>query len=209
MDHNSITSTDDSQRELSWEELIGAARNGCDESLALIVGQLRDYLLLVARGGIGDQLRSKFSGSDVVQMSLIDASRSINKFHGSSEAEIRAWMKEIVLNNLFDESKRYTQTERRSIGRERSMDQAAIVLQDAIGETPSVMLRRKESDTQLRRLIGRLPQQQRRVVEGRHRYGFSYSEIASQLGISESAARSAYSVGTGKLREWLLVEGSE
>lgn len=142
-------------------------------------------------------------------MSLIDASRSINKFHGSSEAEIRAWMKEIVLNNLFDESKRYTQTERRSIGRERSMDQAALVLQDAIGETPSVMLRRKESDTQLRRLIGRLPQQQRRVVEGRHRYGFSYSEIASQLGISESAARSAYSVGTGKLREWLLVEGSE
>ena len=209
MDQDSAMATNDRQRELPWEDLINAARNGCDESLAMIVQQLRDYLLLVARGGIGDQVRSKFSGSDVVQMSLIDASKSINKFYGSSEAEIRAWMKEIVLNNLFDESKRYTQTERRSIGRERSMDQATFVLRDAIGETPSVMLRRKESDSQLRRLIGRLPQQQRRVVEGRHRYGFSYSEIASQLGISESAARSAYAVGTGKLRDWLLVEGSE
>ena len=89
------------------------------------------------------------------------------------------------------------------------MEQAAFVLPDAIGETPSVMMHRKESDSRLRRLINRLPQQQRRAVEGRHRYGFSYSEIAGQLGISESAARSAYSVGTGKLRDWLLVEGSE
>lgn len=209
MDHNSAMSTNDRQPELSWEDLINAARNGCDESLAMIVQQLRDYLLLVARGGIGDQVRSKFSGSDVVQMSLMDARSSIQKFNGSTEAEIRAWMKEIVLHNLFDESKRYTQTKRRSISRERPMEQAAFVLPDAIGETPSVMMHRKESDSRLRRLINRLPQQQRRAVEGRHRYGFSYSEIAGQLGISESAARSAYSVGTGKLRDWLLVEGSE
>lgn len=71
------------------------------------------------------------------------------------------------------------------------------------------MLRHKESDSQLRRLIDRLPEQQRRAVEGRHRYGFSYSELASQLGVSESAVRSAYSLGTGKLRDWLLVEGAE
>ena len=74
MDQDSAMSTNDRQRELPWEDLINAARNGCDESLAMIVQQLRDYLLLVARGGIGDQVRSKFSGSDVVQMSLIDAS---------------------------------------------------------------------------------------------------------------------------------------
>ncbi len=209
MEPNSEWSTNDPQRALSWKDLISAARDGCDESLATIVRRLRDYLVLVARGGIGDQVRSKFSGSDVVQMSLIDASRSINKFNGTTEAEIRAWMKEIVLHNLFDESKRYTQTQRRSISRERSMDQAALVLPDAIGETPSVMLRRKESDSQLRRLVDRLPPQQRRAVEGRHRYGFSYSEIASQLGITESAARSAYSVGRGKLRDWLVVEGAD
>jgi len=209
MDQNSEESPDDPMEGVSWGQLISAARNGCDESLAKIVQQLRGYLLLVARGGIGDQLRSKFSGSDVVQMSLIEASNSIDKFSGSSEAEIRAWLREIVMHNLFDESKRYTQTQRRSISRERSMDQASFVLPDEIGETASVMMRRNESDSLLRRLIDRLPQQQRRAVEGRHRYGFSYSEIASQLGISESAARSAYSVGKGKLRDWLLVEGSE
>jgi len=209
MEQNSEESPDDPMEGVSWGQLISAARNGCDESLAKIVQQLRGYLLLVARGGIGDQLRSKFSGSDVVQMSLIEASNSIDKFSGSSEAEIRAWLREIVMHNLFDESKRYTQTQRRSISRERSMDQASFVLPDEIGETASVMMRRNESDSLLRRLIDRLPQQQRRAVEGRHRYGFSYSEIASQLGISESAARSAYSVGKGKLRDWLLVEGSE
>jgi len=209
MGHDSLAPKNDRQREPSWEEMISAARDGCDESLAKIVQQLRDYLLLVARGRIDDQVRSKFGGSDVVQMSLIDATKSINQFNGSSEAEIRAWLREIVLHNLSDESKRYTGTKRRSIGRERSMDEGAFVLRDEFCETPGAMLRRKESDSQLRRLVDRLPLQQRRAVEGRHRYGFSYSEIADQLGISESAARSAYSDGTGKLRDWLLVEGSE
>ena len=210
MDQDCSNSATDHQQENSWEAKIIAARNGCDESLAWIIQQLRDYLLLVARSQIGHQVRSKFSGSDVVQMSLIDASNSISQFNGSSEAEIRAWMKEIILHNLTDESRRYTRTKRRAIGREQSMDQVTLVLPDEVGETPSVMLRRKESDSQLRRLIERLPLQQRRAVEGRHRYGFSYTEIAEQLGVSENAARSAYSVGKRKLREWLLLlEGSE
>jgi RNA polymerase sigma-70 factor (subfamily 1) len=209
MIQNSVVSTDGSQPEFIWEDKITAARNGCDESLAMIVQRLGDYLLLVARGRIGDQVKSKFSGSDVVQMSLIDARKSINNFGGSTEEEIRAWMKEIVLNNLFDQSKRYTQTKCRAIKRERSIEQSELTLPDAICETPSVMLRRKESDSQLRRLVDRLPNQQRRVVQARHRYGYSNAEIASQLGITESAVRSAYSAGIEALRGWLSAEESE
>lgn len=210
MDHHCSSSAAERQQGISWEANIVAARNGCDESLAWIVQQLRGYLLLVARTQIGHQVRSKFSGSDVVQMSLIDASKSINQFKGSTEAEVRAWMKEIVLHNLTDESKRYTGTKRRAICREQSLDQVTFTLPDEVGDTPSVMLRSKESDSQLRRLIERLPLQQRRAVEGRHRYGFSYTEIAGQLGVSEKAVRSAYSIGKSKLREWLLLlEGSE
>ncbi len=210
MDQRHSSSAIGHQQANSWNAKIVAARNGCDESLAWIVQHLRDYLVLVARGQIGEQVRSKFSGSDVVQMSLIEASKSISQFKGSTEAEIRAWMKGIVLHNLTDESKRYTRTKSRAINRERSMDQVAFALPDEIGETPSVMLRRKESDTQLRRLIERLPPQQRRAVEGRHRFGFTYAEIARQLGISENAVRSAYSLGKMKLREWIMLgEGSE
>jgi len=187
---------------LDWSELIDAARGGCDVALGQIVARLRGYLLAVADQGLGDGLRAKFGASDVVQQSLLEAHESIGQFHGSSEGELRLWLRRIVLHNLVDSARRYTATQARNIGQETSLEtlprfERALVNGDP---TASWQLQRKEVDLQLLDAIGRLPARQRRVVELRHRWGRSYAEIARELDTTEASVRKLWSRAVGQLK---------
>ena len=186
-----------------WPALIIAAREGCNVALGQIAAHVRDYLLLIANSGLGTRLQSKFDASDVVQYSMLDAQRGIANFQGSSEAEIRQWLKKIVIHNLTDEARKYTHTGSRNVHREVSIHSPSVALQPSYDETPSWHFRRQELDLKLMHAVQRLPWRQRFVVEARHRFGYSYSQIASQLRISEGATRKLWSRAAKQLRIWL------
>lgn len=131
----------------------------------------------------------------------MEARESIEEFNGTSEGEMRQWLKRIVVNNLLDQTKQYTGTRKRSLAREKSMG----LLDFQSGQdTPSVMIRREESDAELKQLVSELPEKQRYVVEARHRFGMSNSDIAVQLGTSESNVRQLWSRAAKHLRNGLL-----
>ena len=52
------------------------------EPLGEVLGRFREYLLLLARLHLGDQLRGKLDASDVVQQTLLEACRKKAQFHG-------------------------------------------------------------------------------------------------------------------------------
>src|SRR5262245_58849001 len=54
--------------------------------------QYRDYLLLLARARLDHRLRGKLDPSDVVQLSLLEAHRSLGQFRGRTFAEQAAWL---------------------------------------------------------------------------------------------------------------------
>ena len=184
----------------NWNELIQRAKGGCDLALLEIIKQFEAYLLMVARTGMRNSLQGKFGASDILQISLIEAHKSIDKFNGSCANEMRSWLKRIVLNNLFDQSKQYTGTHKRSLDRENPL--GSLDFPSKL-DTPSVMIRREETDAELMRLVNALPEKQRFVVEARHRSGLSYSEIASQLGTSEANARQLWVRALKQLRDRL------
>lgn len=192
-----------------WAALIESARNGCDEALAHIINQFREYLLLVADREIGMQVQAKFDASDVVQISLVEAMSAIDQFKGSSEDEIRGWLTSIVMHNLQDESRRYTKTIARSVDRENAASGILDTVEDGLGETPSAVISNSEQDQRLRLLIEQLPTQQQNVLECRHKFGMSYTRIAAKLQISEEVARKSWSRATAQLRQWLKEEDSE
>ena len=105
-----------------WPALVQAARGGCDDALSEIISRLQGYLLLIANGQMRENLQAKFGASDIVQNSLLDARAGIDGFKGSTEAEMRSWLKQIVMHNLADEGRRYTSTQSRDVHRERSLD---------------------------------------------------------------------------------------
>lgn len=186
-----------------WEFLIEEARRGCGDALSRIVNEFREYLLLVADREIGIQLQAKFDASDVVQTSLVEAVKSIDKFRGSSEKEIRAWLTKIVLNNLQDEARRYTKTHARAVDRENASSSIFEALRDNKFDSPSALLSVQEQYSRLKLLIEKLPEQQQIILTYRHKHELSYLQIAERLDISEATARKIWSRATTKLREWL------
>ena len=186
-----------SQRE--WPSLVHAARGGCDDALTEIIARLEGYLLLIANGQMRENLQAKFGASDIVQNSLLDAHKGIDEFKGSTEAEMRAWLKQIVMHNLADEGRRYTNAQSRNVNRECSLEVVTTPLKThGSGIRKAIQ---SESDKQkLAKAVNRLSARQQRVVEGRHRFGYSYQEIAEQLGITEVAARKIWSRALAQLR---------
>ena len=195
-----IDSNEDTQ---DWQKLIDAARSGCDEALGQIVSRLRSYLLLIAERGLGKSVQAKFGASDVIQHSMLDARKSIANFQGNSEAELRHWLKKIVIHNLTDQARRYTDTQSRDVNREVEIINPHLTLDTSIGDTPSCHIRRKEEDEALLRAVARLPPKQRQVLEARHRDGQTYEQIAQTLEISEVAVRRQWSRAVAQLRQWL------
>jgi len=184
----------------NWSDLIQDAKAGNDLALMQIINQFESYLLMIAKSRIGSTLQAKFGASDIVQISLMEARESIEEFNGTSEAEIRKWLKRIVVNNLLDETKQYTATHKRSLDRENPLG----LLDFQSGQdTPSVMIRREESDAELKKLVSELPENQRFVVEARHRFGMSYSDIAAQLSTTECNARQLWARAAKNLRDGL------
>ena len=194
----------------AWGELIVAARAGDDEALGAIMAELHSYLLAVADDNLGDALRAKFGPSDIVQQSFVEAQQAMPTFQGSSEEEMRAWLKKIVMHNLLDSARRYTNTEAREVVREVRFDRRAddakawdgVLCSNSM--TPSVLIRRAEADEQLMEAVASLPARQRHVVEQRHRLERSYQQIGAELGIAEGAARSLWTRAMKNLREKLV-----
>lgn len=193
-----------SQKE--WPQLVEAARCGCEDSLGEIIIRLRGYLLLIANGQIRGSLRAKFGASDIVQNSLLDACAAIDEFNGTTEAEMRAWLKQIVLHNFIDEQRRYTHTQSRSLDRERPLETLMVPLSASIHQAGSKVMQKSEELQQLSRALQRLSPRQQRVVEGRRRFGYSYRQIANQLGITEASVRKIWSRAIKQLSEYLVEE---
>lgn len=191
---------------MDWPELVESARCGCEDALGEIINRLRGYLLLIANGQINGSLQAKFGASDIVQNSLLDAHAGIDEFNGTTEAEMRAWLKQIVLHNFIDEQRRYTDTQSRSLQRERPMETLVTPLTTGLSDGGSKSMRQSEDLQQLNRALQRLPPRQQRVVEGRRRFGYSYQQIADQLNITEAAARKLWSRAIKQLKEYLAEE---
>lgn len=188
-----------------WTTLLDAARQGDSSALGEICEQVREYLLLTVQQELGGDLRSKLGASDIVQQSFLEAQQGINQFAGSSEGELRAWLKQIVVHNLVDSARQFRTTRQRDVTREMPLqwiDECRDFTSDQ--KTASSLIRHRETDEELLRAIAQLPQRQRRIIEMRHRDAMSYTIIAEKLAISEPAARKLWSRTVEDLRRILV-----
>lgn len=187
-----------------WSSLLTSARAGDEDALNEVWRQLRDYLHLTA-ADVGDGLQGKLDASDIVQQSLLEAHIDFSNFRGQSEREIRAWLIQIVRNNLVDAGRRFHGTQRRAVSREIPLDHdEAIDCVAGSEKTASSLVRRKEDDDQLLRAIAGLPERGQQVLRLRHQRRLSHAEIAHELGMTVQAARKLWSRTIEELRQRLM-----
>ncbi len=189
---------------------LAAARAGSAEALGNLLQSCRNYLLLVAGQELDADLQAKGSASDLVQETFLEAQRDFARFHGTSEAELLAWLRQILVNNVANFTRRY-RTGKREVHREVVLDandsaqdsgRAAPDPADPL-PTPSSEAVEREQAAALQRALDRLPDDYRQVLVLRYLEGRSFEEIAPLLNRSADAVRKLFARAMQRLRqEW-------
>jgi RNA polymerase sigma-70 factor, ECF subfamily len=109
----------------------------------------RAYLMLLARARILPVHGRKIDASDIVQQTLMDAFSKREQFRGTTEAELTAWLREILKHNLLDVL-RHEQREKRDVRREQqigaTIDQSMTRVEEwlvAVQSSPSQRVARR------------------------------------------------------------------
>jgi RNA polymerase sigma-70 factor (ECF subfamily) len=170
---------------------FAAARAGSREALGELLETCRAYLLLIAERELDSDLRAKGGASDLVQETFAEAHRHFARFQGDSEADLRAWLRRLLLNNLADFSRRYRETDKRHIGREvglgaDSSGQPGAHLA-ANGPSPSEQAVAHEQAQAVQSALDRLPADYRQVLVLRYHEDRPFDEIARVMGRSTNA----------------------
>jgi len=176
---------------------------------------LRSYLRLLARLQLGPRLRSKLDSSDVVQQTLIRAHAKVDQFRGRTEAELEAWLRPILAQQLANAARHYAAGVR-DVALERSLEAelqgSSARLEGWLAANQASPSEQAEHNEQLRllaRALDQLPDDQQEAVELRHLHGLSLAEVGAAMNRSAQAAAGLVKRGTLALRQLMGGAGGQ
>lgn len=168
----------------------------------------RPYLVLLARLNLGQGLQGKLDASDIVQQTLLEAHRKRAQFRGQGEAELAAWLRQMLTCAIADLHRDFKRA-KRDIARERALSVAiegsSCQLDDLAAQqsSPSERAVRHENMLRLAAALLRLPEDQRQAVELKHLRGLSVADIAGLLKRTDTAVGGLLRRGMTRLRDLL------
>jgi RNA polymerase sigma-70 factor (ECF subfamily) len=167
----------------------------------------RSYLRLLARLHLAPQLRGKLDPSDIVQQTLLQAYQALDQFRGRSEAELAAWLRQILARNLVGAVRDFGRA-MRDLAREQSLqaalDASSVRLEAWLafaGSSPSQQAQRSEQALRLAEALEQLPEAQREALVLQHWHGWSLAQIAGHMNRSPAAVAGLIKRGLRQLRE--------
>lgn len=184
------------------------ARAGSVDALGRALETCRRYLLLIAEREFDEALRGKASASDLVQETFLEAQRDFAQFQGTSDSELRAWLRRLLLNNLGSFSRSYRETNKRRVSRESPLQpEGSAVLGGpplrASAPSPSGFAIEREQREELQKAIARLPEDYQRVITLRYQEERTFEEIGTLMDRSPEAARKLWARAMDRLKsEW-------
>lgn len=153
--------------------------------------------------------QAKVGSSDVVQQVMLQAVQAFEGFRGKTEAELMAWLRQILAHHLCHLD-RDLHRDKRDIRREQSMEQklaaSSMRLEGLLAgddRTPSQYCALGESVIRISQAIAQLPESQADAVRLHYLEGMKLSEVADELGKSTGAVAGLLHRGMKSLREQL------
>ena len=197
-------------RPADLELLLNRARAGDREALGKLLDRFRSYLRLLARHQLKKRLREKLDASDLIQETFLEAQRDFGQFRGSSEAELAAWLRQILAHNLANQIERYYGAKGRDVRLERELSvrlarSSAALERGLVARqlTPSQWAARRDQAVLLASLLERLPPTYRQVLELRHIDSLTFPQIAQQMSRSEDSVKNLWARALARLRREL------
>jgi RNA polymerase sigma-70 factor, ECF subfamily len=176
---------------------------------AQALDRYRSYLRLLAGLQLGPALRGKLDPSDLVQQTLLQAFQAQQQFRGQTQAELAAWLRQILARCLAHAVRDHGRG-KRDIAQERSLEaalEASSVRLEAFlaadGPSPSEQADRNEQVLRLADALGSLPEMQREAVVRQYWQGQTVAEIGLELNRTPAAVAGLLKRGLAQLRELL------
>jgi RNA polymerase sigma-70 factor (ECF subfamily) len=173
-----------------------------DEAWAGSLERFRGYLRLLAGLQLGPRLRARLDPSDLVQLTMLQAYKARGEFRGGTEAELAAWLRQILARNLLNAGRDLGRA-RRDATRERSLEASSAHVEAWLAADQSSPSQRAERNEQLLRLadaLTELPDAQREAVALHYLQGWTVAEVAGHLGRSSTAVVGLLHRGLKQLR---------
>ncbi|MEX2091299.1 MAG: sigma-70 family RNA polymerase sigma factor [Pirellulales bacterium] len=200
----------------SIPSLISGARQGDKSSLGVLLQQYRNYLTVLASTQLEHRLQPRVSPSDVVQETMLRAHKNFGQFRGTTEAELLAWLRQILVNNLAKFVEQHLLAARRDVRREVSIERLGAALEQstvqlaallpAAGNSPSMAVQQREEAVLLADRLAQLPIDYREVLVLRNLQGLPFEVVAQRMDRSVGATRMLWLRAIEKLR---VVYGNE
>src|SRR5262249_3517953 len=135
-------------------------------------------------------LQAKGGASDLVQETFLEAQCAFDRFHGNSEVELRAWLRQLLHHRAAKFRRRYRETQKRRLVRETPLSLANPPAHaDDDRPPPSAELMAREQAQRLRKALEGLPDDYRRAITLRYAEQQSFEEIGRRLQRTPNAAR--------------------
>jgi RNA polymerase sigma-70 factor (ECF subfamily) len=186
---------------------LAAARAGSRDALGQLLEACRAYLLRIANEGVAADVQAKGGASDLVQETFLEAHRDFARFHGNTEADLLAWLRCLLLNNVANFARCY-RTGKRQVGREVPLER-----DDSSGageggfvantSSPSMEAMAHEKAEAVAQALERLPEDCRRVITLRNQERREFDEIGRLMERSADAARRLWSRAIERLQHEL------
>jgi RNA polymerase sigma-70 factor (ECF subfamily) len=193
----------------SPEKLLRQAREGHNRALGRLLELYRSYLTLFARLQIDRRLQGKVDSSDLVQETCLQAQSVFDQFRGSTERELLAWLRRILVSRVAKLVRHYYGTEKRNAHLERQLDQELDQSSQAAGDlalvqsSPSQRAARREAVVILADALEQLPEDYREVIVLRHFQQLSFPQLAQRMGRSEESIKKTWARALPALRHAL------
>lgn len=187
---------------------LPAARMGSKEALGQMLGQCQAYLMLIANRELDADLRTKGGASDLVQETFLEAHRDFAQFHGATQPELIAWLRQLLLHNLANFRRGFRQTAKRCVAEERNLG-SGDSLQGALGEpsaeepSPSEHAMQNEQAAAVENAMQRLPADYRQVLALRYQDGLPFEAIGRLMERSANAVEKLWLRAIERMRQEL------
>lgn len=180
------------------DDLLSAARAGESNALGQLLEACRGYLLAIADREFDSRLGPKAGASDLVQETFLKAQREIAGFRGGSQAELLAWLRQLLLNNLANFARGFHASDKRRLSREQPLADTNRL--PATDLSPSGQAMRSEETDILQQALARLSDSDRLLIQLRYREELSFNQIAERLGCSARIVRRMWADVVVRLR---------
>lgn len=175
------------------DQLLNAAAEKRPNAVNDLLSANRAYVRRVVQMRIQPQLQCRIDPSDIVQDTLVAASRGLDDFLARRPTSFRVWLRAHALQRLVDAQRRHLSL-KRDVRREIEFNEASsmAIAGGILNNQPSEQLIRRELVDQIGRALSTLTAAEQDILVMRHAEQLSITEVADVLGIGAGATSKRY-----------------